>query len=292
MAIPESQLSRWSHHGDQQASIRTHETIRMVLADYRWPAGMTYDFYLQGSYRNHTNIRGDSDVDVVLQLTSAFHYDASSLSPSEQSALAASFSPATYGWNDFRRDALRALVGGFGQGSVAQGNKAIKLKAASPRLAADVVVCMTHRRYSNYYSYVEGVAIRALRDKRWVVNFPKAHYDNGAAKSNRTWDRYKRSVRMFKNARNRLESDHRIGQGLAPSYFVECLLYNAPDSAFQANFQETYRSVVNWMVQADLKGLVCQNDRQYLFGPSPEQWSEADAADFARHLVALWNDWG
>ena len=55
------------------------------------------------------------------------------------------------------------------------------------------------------------------------------------------------------------ESEHRIGQGLAPSYFVECLLYNAPDSAFQSSFQGTYRSVVNWLVQADLDRLVCQN---------------------------------
>lgn len=88
-----------------------------------------------------------------------------------------------------------------------------------------------------------------------------------------------------------MEQDY-IGQGLAPSYFVECLLYNAPDSAFQTSFQGTYRSVVNWMVQTDLKELVCQNGRQYLFGPSPEQWSVADADSFARHLVALWNDWG
>lgn len=291
MAIPESQLSKWSHHGAREASIRTHETIRRVLADYRWPAGMTYDFYLQGSYRNSTNIRGDSDVDVVLELTSAFHYDPSSLSPHEQSTLADSFSPATYGWNDFRRETLKALADGFGRELVAQGNKAIKLKATPPSLAADVVVCMTHRRYTNYHSFVEGIAFRALRDKRWVVNFPKEHYDNGAAKSRRTGPRYKRTVRMFKNARNRLESDHRIGQGLAPSYFVECLLYNAPDSAFQPSFQETYRLVVNWMLQADLKALVCQNGRQNLFGPSPEQWSEADAEDFARHLAALWNEW-
>ena len=253
---------------------------------------MTYDFYLQGSYRNHTNIRGDSDVDVVLELTSAFHYDASLLSPSEQSALAASFYSATYGWNDFSRETFKALDGGFGQELVAQGNKAIKLEAVPPRLAADVVVCMTHRRYINYDAYAEGIAFWALHDKRWVVNFPKAHYENGAAKSSRTGDRYKRTVRMFKNARNYLESDHRIGQGLAPSYFVECLLYNAPHSAFQPSFQETYRSVVNWMLQTDLKELVCQNGRQYLFGTSPEQWSVADADSFARHLVTLWNDWG
>ena len=290
MAIPESQLSRWSDHGAQESSKRTHEAIRRALDAHRWPQGMTYDFYLQGSYRNNTNIRGDSDVDVVLELTSTFQYDATSLSQSEQGVLA-SLPPAAYNWNDFRRETLKALEVGFGSEVVAQGNKSIKLKADPPRLAADVVVCLTHRQYKSLDSYVEGITFWALRDRRWIVNYPKKHYNNGAAKSTRTWDRYKRTVRMFKNARNHLESAGGIGADLAPSYFVECLLYNAPDLAFQPGFQDTYRSIVSWMVQDSLEELVCQNGQQWLFGPSPEQWSVADAKAFASQLVALWNNW-
>ena len=44
---------------------------------------MTYVSYLQGSYRNDTNIRGDSDVDLVLELNSVFKHDASVLSEYE-----------------------------------------------------------------------------------------------------------------------------------------------------------------------------------------------------------------
>ena len=291
MAIPESQLSRWSHHGAQDSSKRTHEAIRRALDAHQWPPGMTRDFYLQGSYRNDTNIRGDSDVDVVLELTSAFHHDASALSQYERGLLASSFHPASHDWNDFRRETLKALESGFGRGMVSQGNKSIKLKSDPPRLAADVVVCIQHRRYTSYYTYVEGITFYALHDKRWIVNFPKEHYKNGAAKSARTWDRYKRTVRMFKNARNHLESTCRISTGLAPSYFVECLLYNAPDSAFQYGFQETYCSAVNWMVQSNLDGLLCQNGQQWLFGSSPEQWSIGSAKTLANQLVSLWNDW-
>ena len=251
---------------------------------------MTYDFYLQGSYRNDTNIRGDSDVDVVLELTSAFKYDATSLSQYEQETLA-SLPSAAYNWNDFRRETLGALEGGFGRQMVSQGNKSIKLKADPPRLAADVVVCLTHRQYSSFNSYVQGITFLALHDKRWIINYPKEHYKNGATKSTRTWDRYKRTVRMFKNARNHLESAGRINSDLAPSYFVECLLYNAPDSAFQYSFQKTYCSIVNWMIQDSLDGLVCQNGQQLLFGTSPEQWSVAEAKAFANQLVSLWNNW-
>lgn len=291
MAIPESQLSTWSHHGAQDSSKHTHEAIRQVLDAHQWPVGMTRDFYLQGSYRNDTNIRGDSDVDVVLELTSSFELDASTLSQYEQGLLDSSFQTASHSWNDFRRETLKALEVGFGSTMVGQGNKSIKVKAAPPRLAADVVVCMTYRRYSSYQSYAEGITFQALRDKNWIVNYPKHHYTNGADKSARTWDRYKRTVRMFKNARNRLQSTGGIRSNLAPSYFVECLLFNAPDWAYQASYQETYRSIVNWMAQSRFDEFVCQNGQQRLFGPSPEQWSIADARAFANQLANLWNDW-
>ena len=109
MAIPESQLSRWSDHVSQEASIRTHESIRRVLANHQWPRGMTYDFYFQGSYRNDTNIRGDSDVDVVLELNSIFNYDATALVEYDRNRLSASFDAPTYTWNDFRRKVTAKL---------------------------------------------------------------------------------------------------------------------------------------------------------------------------------------
>ena len=133
-----------------------------MLDAYQWPTGITREFYLQGSYRNDTNIRGDSDVDVVLELTSAFRPDASALSQYEQGLLASSFQPASHDWNDFRRETLRALEAGFGRGMVSQGNKSIKLKADPPRLAADVVVCIGHRQYTSRYSYMEGITFWAF----------------------------------------------------------------------------------------------------------------------------------
>ena len=291
MPIPESQLSGWSHHGSQDASIKTHEAIRKVLVAHSWPSGMTYDFFLQGSYRNNTNISGDSDVDVMLELNSIFRYDESSLSQPERNRLAKSFGPPKYEWNDFRREALKALTKGFGEGLVSQGNKSIKLKANRPRLAADIVVCMEHRKYTLHNRYEKGVTFWALHDKHWILNYPKQHYDNGADKSKRTGDRYKRTVRMFKNARNHLASNNLISSNLAPSYFLECLLYNVPDSAFQTGFRDTYCSVVNWMSRSDLERLVCQNEQQYLFGSSPQQWSLKDAKALVNQLIVLWNNW-
>jgi hypothetical protein len=35
---------------------------------------------------------------------------------------------------------------------------------------------------------------------------------------------------MFKAARNHLVENDAIGDGIAPSYFIECLLYNVPST--------------------------------------------------------------
>ena len=296
MPIPESQLSRWAHHGAQQAPIQTHEAIHRVLDAHTWPQGVTYDFYLQGSYKNHTNIRGDSDVDVVLELTSTFCYDVSMLPSFDQQRLTSSIQQATYGWNDFRRETLKALRNGFGESTVVQGNKSIKVKTAPPRLAADVVVCMEHRTYQSLYSCLEGIAFQSLRDKHWITNYPKQHYKNGADKNQRTWNRYKPTVRMFKNVRNNLEAQKMIKKDSIPSYFVECLLYNVPDFAFQPTFQQTYSSILyymnDWMTNSGFDRLTCQNGHHLLFGPSPSQWSIEEAEDFTLQLAALWGNSG
>lgn len=291
MTIPESQLSRWSDHGSQDAAKGTHTAIRRALEAYRWPDAVRYDVYLQGSYQNDTNISGDSDVDVVLELKSTLYHDLSGLSDWERRRFTATLGPVTYGWNDFRRDALKAMEQGFGRALIAQGNKTIKLKPNPGSLAADVVVCANHRTHTSQSTYVDGIMLYALQDKREIINYPMLHYRNGAEKGRRTLDRYKRTVRMFKNARNRLLSDGRLRRGTAPSYFLECLLYNVPDRCFQAGFQDTYMSVVNWMTSTDLGMLACQNGRQPLFGDLPEQWSQPDARSLSRGLVALWNNW-
>ena len=291
MAIPESQLSKWSDHGPQDASKRTHEAIRQALAAHQWPGGVRYDVYLQGSYSNDTNLQGDSDVDVVVELTSTVINDTSALSQHEREFVSASFHSPGYRWNDFRREVLKVLQGKFGTRTVGQGNKSIKVKGDSGRLAADVVVCTGHRRHIGYFSSVEGITFQALQDKRRIVSYPKQHRENGVAKNVRTWDRYKRTVRMFKSARNRLVSSGRIRADLASSYFIECLVYNAPDEAFQTSRQETYCAIVNWMIRSKLGKLPCQNGQQRLFGRSPDQWRVRDAKEFANRLADLWNNW-
>jgi hypothetical protein len=245
-----------------------------------------YEVYLQGSYKNDTNIRGDSDVDIVAQLNSTFY---SNLSEDEKRWLG--LSPATHGWSQFRVDVLRALRGHYGSDTVREGNKSIKLRAGSGRLAADIVVCAKYVKYAILRPVAEGMTFWTRQDNRQVINYPKIHYDNGVGKSFGTNRRYKPAVRVFKNARTHLVAHNTISEGLAPSYFVECLMYNVPNPNFEGSYRESFCNIVNWFVEADFKNLVCQNGQLPLFGQTPEQWSINNAKRLAQELVTLWNNW-
>ncbi len=298
MGIPESQLKTWANQGATVTAKATHESIRNALSGSDKLRDKSYEVYLQGSYKNDTNIRGDSDVDVVVQLNSTFSPDTSSLSPDDLARYQAAFSDATYQWADFRRDALAALRSYYGATAVSEGNYALKLAAGSGRLPAHVVVCLQYRKYLRFrslddQSWVEGFKFFTLRENRAVINFPKLHYDNGVKKNGQTCTdgMYKPSVRMFKNARSYLVDQRSLGASVAPSYFLECLLYNVPDSEFSGSYQDAFCGVVNWLAKADMSGFLCQNGLMALFGASHEQWSVQSASTVVTSLINLWNGW-
>lgn len=301
MPIPESQLETWSHPGAVTTAKLTHESIRNALAANNSPIrAMDYEVYLQGSYKNDTHIRSDSDVDVVVQLNSTFGYDLSAL-PGDQAQSFRGTYPVTavYRWEHFRPDVLTALRRYYGAGAVTEGNKSLKLKAGSGRLAADVIPAIHFRKYQYFYGQnvtglIDGIQFENLPDRRTVVNFPKPHYDNGVTKNSkgRTDGRYKPTVRMFKNARTYLVGQGIISENLAPSYFLECLLYNVPDPNFGNSLQENFIAVFNWLWSAArADSLVCQNGQSGLFGNTPEQWDAGKAKELLEALLELWNNW-
>jgi predicted nucleotidyltransferase len=115
MPIPESQLETWSHQGAVISSSATYRSIQTALAADSSPIkGKDYEVYLQGSYKNDTNIRGDSDVDVVVQLNATFGRDLAVLPENQKRLYEAAHSSATYLWDNFRKDVLQALRSYYG----------------------------------------------------------------------------------------------------------------------------------------------------------------------------------
>lgn len=294
MVLTEHQLQTWSQHGPVQAAKATHEEIRKALAVDPKLQTVEFEVYLQGSYRNDTNIRGDSDVDVVVELRSTFYAETARLSFAEKANYDRAMAPSAYGIELFRADVRSALTRHFGAGAVTNGDKALKVAAEAGRLSADVLPCAQWRNYVTFPtfgapSWVEGVVFWTQREGRRVVNYPMVHYTNGVLKNSarRTGGEFKPNVRVLKNVRAHLERQGTISGDLAPSYFVECLAYNAPDSLFSSNRSATLAGLLKWFVNADLSRLVCQNEQTLLFGPTPEQWNEADAIRFVSAVIDL-----
>jgi hypothetical protein len=96
---------------------------------------------------------------------------------------------------------------------------------------------------------------------------------------------------MFKNIRNYLVDSGKLAVGSVPSYFLECLIYNAPNSSFAKSYENVFCEVVNWLYQAKLEDFLCQNEQIILFGISPEQWSIQQAKILIDKIIYLWNNW-
>jgi hypothetical protein len=255
------------------------------------------EIYLQGSYGNNTNIYAESDVDVVVQLNSVWGRNVDALPPLQKQAYNATVEHATYGAKKFRSDVLKSLQRYYGVQKVKAGPNAILVTTPNGR-TVDVIAALEYRNYVYFHSsgnqlYVPGGKFENASGAT-IINYPKPHIQNGENKNSevRTHWRYKQTVRMFKNARAYLINNHQLADDVAPSYFVECLLYNVPDNLFVADRQETFSNVWNHLwYKIDPATAKCQNEQVVLFGNSPQQWTVDKAAIFFNALKDLWNNW-
>ena len=275
MPISESVLNQWSHHHAATASVQAHTAIRDALARHNLPV---HEMFLQGSYKNDTNLRRNSDVDLVVQLNARLRPGVAALIGSQRQS-SDSHEAAYERWRSFRRLVLAALREKFGD-AVSTGRKSLKVARGPIPAAMDVVVTL---KCGN------GTALYIPDEHRWAVSFPQQHHSKGASKERGTTGRYKRATRMFKAARNHLIESNALADGTAPSYFVECLVYNVPNTLFKSSLAQTYMEAVNWLSTAMLGDFKCQNQLADLFGESRDQWSVDKAPTFVRALGNLWN---
>lgn len=304
MAIPQAQLDTWSRQGSVAGSSATYQSIRNALTVSSSPiAGLissgTVKIYLQGSYAHDTNTKGDSDVDVLVELVTTFNYNKEELSPEQDQAHQQAFDVADYQWADLRRDVITALENYYGGAFVdTTGNKALKVLPNSGRLKADVVPVTTFRKYDYFYgqdesshSKEEGVVLYHTQTGKEIINYPEHHYNNAVAKHGATNQEYKGLVRTMKNMRSHLIDKELIEASTAPSYFLQNLIYNIPNHLFEGNLSNTVPNALNFLYQADLDEFWSQNEQHMLFGNTEEQWNTEDAKKIIDAYIHLWNNW-
>jgi hypothetical protein len=294
MSISEDQLETWSHLGQTGQFMATYQTIKAVLDDHRAPyANREADSFLQGSYKNDTNVHGDSDVDIVLRTKAVYYSDTGRLKPDEKAKFDKGWSRATYQLSDFKNEVVDWLRQHYGS-AVVVGPKAITITGNGSRRDADVLVCAEFRRYYSFQNeynpnVAEGICF-FLPDGTKIENFPEQHHDNCTSKHQGTHRLFKPTVRVYKNLRNKLIEDRLLADGVAPSYFLEGMLYNVPPDRFGGTHSANFIDTLNWIIQADRSKFECANEQFYLlFENSPVTWTAAKCNTFLNAAINYWN---
>ena len=153
------------------------------------------------------------------------------------------------------------------------------------------------RRYFKFRSssdsvYVEGICFWDGKGER-IANYPKQHSANLTAKHQNSSSWMKPMARVFKNMRSRMVDDGLIKAGIAPSYYIEGLLYNVPNDKLTSCYQDCVVNTLNWYRQEATKSdLVCANEQYYLLRDGHHTcWTQANCDAFVEAAVELWNEW-
>jgi hypothetical protein len=145
VTISEDQLTTWGKQGPTGQFTATYDSLKTCLNDSSSPYyRKDFSVFLQGSYKNDTNVYGDSDVDVVVRLNQTFYSDVSNLSEEDNKRWNAARSDADYTLDQFKKDVSGWLVGRYGS-DVKVGPKAIYIKGNGNRRNADVIATCASR---------------------------------------------------------------------------------------------------------------------------------------------------
>jgi hypothetical protein len=271
---------------EQQKCENAESVISRILKADRRLANIPFRVFTQGSYRARTNVRQDSDVDICVLHTNAFFHQLAPGAVDPTSHLPS----AEPSFPDFKMLVHAALAAELGALGVTRGNKAIDVHANSYRIDADVVPAFEHRYYYNAGTHATGIEFRPDSGGR-VINWPEQTRANGIAKHERTARQYKRAIRILKRLRNKMQDENIATAHDIASFLIECLVWNAPDSAFNHN---TYTAVIRDVLMHTFNNTIndadCQewgevNEIKYLFRPS-QPWTREQAHKF---LSAAWD---
>ena len=287
-------FSEWSKppgKTEQERCDRAVRAIKDAVAADATLATKNVRTFPQGSYRNRTNVRQDSDVDVCVLCEDTFFYHL----PPGISAQDAGIVPATYKFGNYKNDVERALVNRFGRPNVRRGNKAFDVNESSRRVDADAAPCFAYRLYLTGWAgglqYHEGTALVADDTGRLITGFPRQQYDNGVAKNEATDRRFKRAVRIVKKLCHEMEDAGVASAGTMASFLIESLVWNAPDHLFgPPSLRDMTQGVIAHLWENTRADATCdawteENGIKLLFHGS-QSWARARANQF---LYDAWN---
>lgn len=279
----EEKLRKWAKPPSQTEldKIERAETmVKEAIKSSEKLKDLDITVFTKGSYANRINIPSDSDVDLGVRLNTVYFNDY----PEGMSKEDFNFVSATYTYDDFRKDVVKAIQDKFGKENVTVGNKAIKVHANSCRVDADVVPLAVHRRYTSKEHWHEGVALSA--NGKSIYNWPVQNYDNHIDKNSKTGQRHKPFVRILKSLKKEMK-DKGVLQNDVPSYLLECLSWNVPNHLFNnEKYKEMTLDCLEFLKLALLSEETIKewgevNELKYLFRDS-QAWTSWQAYCFIK----------
>ena len=232
MAIAENQLETWSAQGPTNQFTDAYNSIRghLLAAGAPYPLADTEKSFSRA----------------LTGMTRTFTATATSTScsstPAFSTTTSAGFRRNTKSFkSDSRRMRIRlpqfkAEAEGYIKrlyNGVQVGKKAVYVPGNTAAASADVLIARSSAailRTSPAPRCHKGVAF--FRAARRIENFPKQHSDNCTTKHKQRISNFKPMVRVFKNMRNTMIEKGLLAEGVAPSYFIEGMLYNVPNEKF------------------------------------------------------------
>jgi len=288
----EQDFRRWGRPPSQTEIDRCNNAVSVVrnaVHSYVAFAARNIEVFAQGSYRSGTNVRVDSDVDICVRcMDVCFSKLGDGVSDADTGLVSASYTYA-----EFKDDVEQALRTYLGEAAVVRGNKAIDLHANTYRVDAGVVPTFEHRRYyrdsQGLVKYLSGTELRPDKGGR-IINWPEQNYRNGTEKNNDTLMRYKKMVRILKTLKNEMADAGIAAADPIPSFLIECLVWNVPNSNFgNTNYTDDVRNVLLYLYSTTRSKDSCHewgeiNELKYLFRDF-QTWRQEQAYTL---IVSAW----
>lgn len=283
----ESVFTTWAQgpsNTEQEKAENAERQIRQAIQASPKLQNRNIKVFTQGSYRNRVNVRRDSDVDVGVVCFDTFFPEYPD--DNVKAILEKSLSDGVYTYALFKNELEEALVARFGPAAVSRGSKSFDIKENTYRVESDVAAFFEHRRYTSASSYLSGVEMIPDDYKPPMVrNWPEQHYSNGVSKNDATSRRFKRVVRILKTLSNEMSSNGIQSAKEAPSFLVECLVFNASNPCFNySTYKQMVRAVLAELFNNTITDENCSewgevSELKYLFKGS-QPWTRQSAHQF------------
>lgn len=208
-ALPSDFVARYARAPAQttiDTAISLHQNVRDVLGDAE------YLTFLQGSYKNDTALADMNDVDIVALWRSA-----------KPNFWGSYDWPALFGAIERKLEADARY-----RGKWKRHDKCITLSTSAN---IDIVPAAPEAGLDS-----DPVLIYSFRESEPRKNWPRLHFQNGARKSEATNGRFKQMVRLFKA----WAKCHFDKKKIAPSYYLECLLFSLPNKLFTGDMADSF----------------------------------------------------